>query len=58
MPRASQVAILMTLEGEYYLPSHAKASTVKPVAILMTLEGEYYSLNLYKNFGGWKSQSS
>jgi len=36
------VAILMTLEGEYYM-TYLLLSMIKArVAILMTLEGEYY----------------
>jgi len=37
------VAILMTLEGEYYLFAIRTVDFAKAVAILMTLEGEYYS---------------
>ncbi len=36
------VAILMTLEGEYYVSSLTYLNSYYVVAILMTLEGEYY----------------
>jgi len=36
------VAILMTLEGEYYRNLLSGLPPLKKVAILMTLEGEYY----------------
>jgi len=36
------VAILMTLEGEYYEISFNASALLVTVAILMTLEGEYY----------------
>jgi len=36
------VAILMTLEGEYYTVFNPSLAEKLRVAILMTLEGEYY----------------
>jgi len=36
------VAILMTLEGEYYRLLPLQSASCGGVAILMTLEGEYY----------------
>jgi len=38
----SPVAILMTLEGEYYWADLTHPTKLPKVAILMTLEGEYY----------------
>ncbi len=43
------VAILMTLEGEYYSIHAVFGTAAKRVAILMTLEGEYYSQRRHKN---------
>jgi len=42
LPTRNEVAILMTLEGEYYLLPHNEQFGIFKVAILMTLEGEYY----------------
>ena len=40
--RQIKVAILMTLEGEYYMAEIITTPALLEVAILMTLEGEYY----------------
>jgi len=54
------VAILMTLEGEYYVTLMALRLTrsIVVVAILMTLEGEYYQERALPSIDKTMSQSS
>jgi len=52
------VAILMTLEGEYYRKSRTTQETALRVAILMTLEGEYYCIESISAVIALVSQSS
>jgi len=52
------VAILMTLEGEYYAKRWEDAWAPYYVAILMTLEGEYYTIRASDSNISATSQSS